>query len=219
MTIDDFSYHFINVGVVCEGQTEVNFIKSKLNREYFIPRQISLKPISIDEVKNSLGGNVSVERIIYYIKRANYPIVTTLIDYYGIKYKGNKTAEEIEKEICNIKNYNNIIIPYLQVHELEALLFSDIDSIIKIKKANDAQIKNLKEIQKKYKNPEDINDSPQTAPSKRLEQIFDDYGKIVDSNLIFDEIPINIIKQKCPRFGKWLDNIDKACTYIRNRKS
>lgn len=62
-----------------------------------------------------------------------------------------------------------------------------------------------------YENPEEINDSPWTAPSKRLMRIMADngeiYDKVTEGNLIAEEIGIEIIMEKCPRFRNWIETL------------
>ncbi len=197
---------FTNIGVICEGQTEINFIKV-LNKKYFNIKNISLKPVS-------LGGNVSIERVVNFASKLDFNIITTFIDFYGFKNKNQKNVEDIEKKLKEQfnkinSNKNKIFIPYLQLHETEALWFSSIDTIIKVKNADEKQKISLKEIEKNYKTPEDINDSYETAPSKRLEKIFPDYAKIIDGNAIFNNTSLALIKEKCPRFNNWLTEIEQ----------
>ena len=63
-----------------------------------------------------------------------------------------------------------------------------------------------------YENPEDINSSPEGAPSKRLLSIKPDYNKVLEGNLIALEIGIHVILEKCPRFAEWMNEIVKLCT-------
>ncbi len=203
--------NFVNIGVVCEGQTETDFIK-RLNREYFNQIKISLKPIGIEPNKN-LEGNISIDRVVSFLYRSssNFPILTTFIDFYGMKDKDNKTVDELEKELEDKFNRNNkysrIFIPYIQMHETEALWFSDINAIVKVKNATILQIDKLNEINMKYSNPEDINNSYESAPSKRLKNIFSDYNKVIDGRLISDKISLDVLKIKCPRFKEWINRI------------
>ena len=141
-----------------------------------------------------------------------YPMLTTFIDFYRLKNKGNKKVSELEEEIKkefykDNKYKNKNLIPYIQMHETEALWFSDINAIIQVKNANKKQKEDLSKIIEKYKNPEDINDSYETAPSKRLENIFGDYSKVIDGKEISNKISINIFIEKCPRFSKWVNEI------------
>ena len=204
---------FINIGVVCEGQTETDFMK-QLNKKYFNKINISLKPVGIDDEQKNIGGNISIARIVDFLhKHSNmYPMLTTFIDFYRLKNKGNKKVSELEEEIKkefykDNKYRNKKLIPYIQMHETEALWFSDINAIIQVKNANKKQKEDLSKIIEKYKNPEDINDSYETAPSKRLENIFCDYSKVIDGKEISNKISINIFIEKCPRFSKWVNEI------------
>lgn len=210
---------FINISIVCEGPTEVDFIKKKLNKEYFNPINISLKPIAINKTahQQSLEGNISVDRLVTFVKKAEFKIVTTLVDFYGFKKTDKKTPHEIEEELEARVN-QEFFIPYLQVHETEALWFSDKNAIAGAKNANDQQQRMLSDIIQQYPNPEDINDSRETAPSKRLEKIFTDYKKIIDGNHIFDKISVETMKSKCPRFAKWLDIIEVKAEILRRGK-
>lgn len=54
-----------------------------------------------------------------------------------------------------------------------------------------------------FPNPEDINNDPNTAPSKRLKAIYH-YDKTADAALIFELITIEDIMEKCPRFRDWI---------------
>ena len=211
MTTNDLD--FINIGVVCEGQTETDFIK-QLNKKCFNKLNISLKPVGINDEQKNIGGNISIARIVDFLhKHSNmYPMLTTFIDFYRLKNKGNKKVSELEEEIKkefykDNKYRNKILIPYIQMHETEALWFSDINAIIQVKNANKKQKEDLSKIIEKYKNPEDINDSYETAPSKRLENIFCDYSKVIDGKEISNKISINIFIEKCPRFSKWVNEI------------
>ncbi|MDR0822878.1 MAG: DUF4276 family protein [Endomicrobium sp.] len=198
---------FVNVSIICEGQTEVDFVKNKLNKTYFNSKNIFLKPIL-------LKGDVSIDKIVTFAKRASHPIVTTLVDFYGFKNKGDKTVSEIEKALF-LKVNKEYFIPYLQLHETEALWFSDIVAIVNAKNASDKQKEFLNAIIKQYKNPEDINDSVETAPSKRLENIFKDYEKITDGNRIFEKISVESMKTKCPRFKQWLETVETTADKLR----
>ena len=204
-------YEWFEIDIVCEGQTEIDFVNVVLNK-YFNSKQIKLKPLG-------LNGNVSIDRLIDFLCRCNTQIITTLVDYYGFK-NNHDNVNCLENKILenfNKKNKNKkILIPYIQMHEFEALLFSDISVIAKQKNANSEQIDELEEIIKEYNDkPEDINNSKDTAPSKRLEKIFKDYKKIIDSKTVSREIGIHNIREKCERFNKWLNEIENKVKEMR----
>ena len=59
---------FINIGVVCEGQTETDFMK-QLNKKYFNKINISLKPVGINDEQKNIGGNISIARIVDFLHK------------------------------------------------------------------------------------------------------------------------------------------------------
>ena len=161
-----------------------------------------------------MNGSVSMDRIKYFINSARENIVTTFIDYYGFKGVNNKSFQELEKEIESLSRKEHTIA-YVQLHETEALWFSNIDVIKEVKNANKNQQDELELIIKQYPNPEDINNSKETAPSKRLEKIFSNYKKISDGNAISEQISIEEMKEKCPHFAEWLLRIETTVNSLR----
>ena len=95
-------------------------------------------------------------------------------------------------------------IPYIQKHEFEAVLFS---SNIGFERYFEEIAKETQKIIDQYPNPEDINDQPHTAPSKRLLSLNPSYNKVNDGNIIALEIGIETMLEKCPRFKNWIETI------------
>jgi hypothetical protein len=50
-----------------------------------------------------------------------------------------------------------------------------------------------------YASPEEINNSQETAPSKRILGVYNSYNKITDGYLIAKEIGIDKMREVCPR--------------------
>lgn len=138
-------------------------------------------------------------------------IVTTLIDFFKLPtdfpvYTPDSTKiNEIEDAILADFDNNPVLVPYIQRHELEALMFSAMDGFDLV--LDDEQGRNqLQQIMDDFPNPEDINNSPETAPSKRLKRIFN-YDKTGDGQMIFEMIGIEAILDKCPRFANWIETL------------
>ena len=113
----------------------------------------------------------------------------------------DKIESHMKRDMPNIPNY----IPYIQRHEFEALLFTNLkgfDYVIDDPK----KLSDVNKVITKYDNPEDINGGSDTAPSKRLENIFS-YKKTFHSIIILSEISIDEIRSKCPRFNAWVDTL------------
>ncbi len=202
-------FNLKRVGVVCEGPTEVNFIKLLSNRHFYPNYSIQLFP-------TNLGGHVSVERVAREVDRMKaYPVVTMFVDYYGLEKQHNRTATEIEADIKAKVNLENFI-PYLQMHETEALWFSDIDILSKTLSVTPQQKSQLQQaLDEATGEPEKINNSWETAPSKRLEKIIPKYKKTTNGQQIASALSLETIQARCPRFKAWLTNIkttvDEVC--------
>ena len=194
------SFNPVNVSVICEGPTEVEFIKI-LSRKHFSPKGIFLKA-------SSVGGDVSIDKLVWHVKHARYPVVTTFADYYGFKIKRGADSCQIENALKS-KISNPHFIPYLQIHETEALWFSNKDIMCQTMHADAKQAAAIDKIVSDFNDcPEAINNSPKTAPSKRLEAIFKGYEKIVDGKRIAEAMPLSDMISKCPHFAKWLNDIE-----------
>lgn len=138
-------------------------------------------------------------------------IVTTLIDFFRLPTdfpeftNDSKKISMMETAIHADFGQNPDLIPYIQKHEFEALLFTNLSGF-EIVIDDEKKLKAIQAIVNAYPNPEDINNSPQTAPSKRLEKIFS-YDKALHSELILEGVTMESIKEKCPRFREWTERI------------
>jgi Domain of unknown function (DUF4276) len=62
----------------------------------------------------------------------------------------------------------------------------------------------LQNIRNQFATPEEINDSPESAPSKRVEALIAGYQKPFLGVLAASEIGIEKIREECPHFRRWL---------------
>lgn len=100
-------------------------------------------------------------------------------------------------------------IPYIQLHEFEALLFASNKGFETF--FTEKQKEKTLQIINSYDNPEDINTTPEGAPSKRIITIKDDYDKVLEGNLIALEVGFAKIIEKCPRFKAWIERLIESC--------
>lgn len=207
---------------IVEGDCEIILIE-KLVIPFLVNKGISMamnvQTITTNRKQHKKGGVTNYELLRNEIKKTlsqGNVFITTFLDFYGLPTNfpsyttDSRKIQDIENAIS--KDFDNAphIIPYIQRHELESVFFSKRDGLEFV--IND--INAMKEVDKiihKYPNPEDINNSPQTAPSKRLEKIFN-YQKTTDSDDILDFITINDIMSKCPRFNAWIQKLITTLT-------
>ena len=198
---------------IVEGNSEVSFINNKVIPYLYskgCTTSMHAQTILTNRKLNSKGGVISYDYLKNDIKNVlaqKDVIVTTFIDFYKLPTnfpnysKDSNLISAIEKGIKkDIGNEN--LFPYIQLHELEALLFSSIEGFEFV--VDDIKVLGkINEVILKFSNPEDINHGQETAPSKRLNNLFP-YNKVIDSEMMFDELDINTIMEKCPRFKNWI---------------
>jgi hypothetical protein len=97
-------------------------------------------------------------------------------------------------------------IPYIQMYEYEALLFTRPEVIAEVVLRPDLAPK-LAAIRKEFKTPEEINDSPKTAPSKRIEKLHPAYEKPLHGSVAAKRIGIDAMIPDCPHFKEWLEKL------------
>jgi len=210
--------------IIVEGDTEKEFVNTILI-PFFNAKEFY--NIECFKIKHSKGGLSKYEHIRKDILKSIYEadaLVTTLVDFYALptdfpKFEESKQCTNKEQQLTFLESaikedieasqhsvFDNLF-PYIQLHEFEALIFSSILGIESLFAPTEANFVELHKIIQKYPNPEDINDHPNTAPSKRLHKLIKGYNKVVDGVLILDEIGLEVIREKCPRFNNWLGNL------------
>lgn len=213
------------VYIVAEGQTEQEFVNTVL-APYLRNFEIyNVTPILIRTSKSGKGGFVNYQHLSNTIKglltgSSTDFIVSTFVDFFRMpnnmpKFEectssGTKIeqVEKLEQAFAEVIA-DTRFVPYIQLHEFEALLFSSNNGFEYY--FEEAHYKKTDVIVNQYDNPEDINSSPQSAPSKRLIKIKEDYDKITEGNLIALEIGIKTILERCPRFRNWIDILIAKC--------
>lgn len=215
-----------SVTIIAEGLTEVRFIKDVLAQDLAL-KNVFLKPVQISGPGQN-GGNPRFVRvakdIATQLKTRSDCYVTTMIDYYGIgsDWPGlaNAQQRDLPDQIAAVLNKATIdtvaqkfpgldvsrrFIPNFSIHEFEALLFSDPEILARhlhvSKEAVEKIIQNCGE-------PEKINNSVHTAPSKRLKSLYQSYKKTLTGLVIAKEISIDKMKSACPVFAEWLARLE-----------
>lgn len=205
------------VCIVCEGPTEVQFVENCLAPYLLTTGNLLVRPEVLRAPSGRhAGGHVSVDRVGRFIAYQYYRTdrITTLVDYYGFENVEGRDKGELEQAIlaaaCKSSDRINpqFVRPYVQMHEFEGLLFSDVSAFEGVVTGWNSKVDlMLKEIRRKFATPEDINNSPMTAPSKRLQMIFPRYTKTKYGAVIAKKIGINRIREECPLFDKWVEDL------------
>ncbi len=166
------------------------------------------------------GGDVTVARLASDMANLlsspwDFGFFTSLVDFYGFRDKGDATPDELQQRIDEAVNQKmgrdwdqSRLFSYVQQYEFESLLFSDFRGFAGLPDISDNSMTALREIRTRFQTPEDINDSPATAPSKRIAQEIPKYIKHVHGPLLAEQIGLDTIRSQRPRFNAWLARLE-----------
>lgn len=206
----------IRLAISVEGSTEEEFSKGLLAR-HLRSHGIEAQPVLLGRARGrgDGGGNVSIGRLsaeMAHLYRS-FDVVTSLVDFYGFRDKRDKTVEMLEalvqQEIQRrIGWHHNRVLPYVQKHEFEGLLFSDVNAFSAMVEAPLESVGLLRNIRSGFATPEDINDNETSKPSRRLKGIIPHYRKALHGPLIAMEIGLEAIRKECPRFHAWIMSLE-----------
>lgn len=219
--------------ILCEGQTEERFVKEVLS-PYLQQFNIYPKPILLltSKKKNARGGMLSyaqVKRDLTILQKqfrdnnSEHHMFTTMFDYYALPddFPGVEESIEIQDVRSRISFLEDkfaeelggsAFIPYIQLHEFEALLFVDIIKLQTEYPLSCEKIRVLKKETDIYGDPEMINNSPDTAPSKRIIAALSQdyhYNKVQSGATVTSAIGIEALLENCQHFKKWIENIKR----------
>ena len=215
---------------IVEGEPEESFVNNVL-KPYFCSEGI-YNAIQCFKTKHSNGGISKYSYIKEDILNIIYErdvVVTTMIDFYRLPsgFPGYKELTKLQShqeqvalletrlkediEQSQNRKFDNLF-PYIQLHEFEALVFSSVKGIDSLFETTEVDYKGLTDVIQEFSNPEDINNHPDTAPSRRLKKLIPGYNKVIHGIGIIQEIGMTTLLAKCPRFAHWINNIKEAMT-------
>ena len=237
----------IRVNIIVEGYTEEIFVRDILKDPlasigvYVKARSVEVSRKTIKGSKYTKHGkqfkirrgglldfNKAKEDINRWISEDNDAYLTTMFDLYALpenfpryedakRYKDPFKRVEILEEALKAEISNSHFIPYIQLHEFEGLLFSDIramDEILSLYHGG-SKLSKLAAIRDSFKSPEEINDGEETAPSKRLLSIYESYEKPTDGSRIAKRIGLEVMRRECRHFNQWLLRLEELAIYKR----
>ena len=212
---------------VVEGQTEQGFVRDVL-APLLVPRKVYMTAQIVGKPGRK-GGDCRYERakrdVLALLRQETDTVVTTMFDFYALpnSWPGrveaktapfSKRADIVEaavaEEISNslgVSFDKSRFCPYIQMHEFEALLFSRPATICDVLRSPRSE-KELQSIRDAFQTPEEINDNPMTAPSKRLSDVFADYRKRLHGLIAAQRMGIDVMRNECPHFARWVEILE-----------
>ncbi|MBF0506262.1 MAG: DUF4276 family protein [Nitrospirae bacterium] len=218
-----------------EGETEETFVNELLSRHLYEQgyTKVSARLVGNARQRDRRGGirawSAVRKDILNHLKEDPICLSTTMVDYYALPKTGDKAwpgrdaagmvpfaqkAAAVEdallEEICQEMGVGFDVrrfLPFVMMHEFEGLLFSDCEGFsrgIGLPELADE----FQTIRDQFSSPEEINDSPVTAPSKRVKRLVQGYEKPLMGTLAILEIGLDAIRNECPHFREWLARLE-----------
>jgi len=213
--------------VLVEGQTEELFVK-RLLAPHLAPHQVQLRPTIVETKRPAAGppfkGGVTkyshVKRDLKYLLHdTDAAIITTMLDYYALPEDFPGYCEAISGDYAARVSHleqalaedigSHRFVPYLQVHEFEALLFVQPQSITHPFGDPSGQFaRRLQAARDTFRSPEEIDNEPETCPHRRIRDIYPGFSKKLHGPMIAQEIGIEAMRRECSHFNEWLSRLE-----------
>ena len=216
--------------IVVEGETEERFIRRVLYQP-FILKDFHIEAqqwITNRKLGTTGSGNNfdlienHLRRLISRYKNDNEVFISVMVDLYAFPKHGNTIYDDevdiqrtgkgkallLQKKMIERLQYENFI-PYVQLTEFEALLLSNPDALSLFYPDKLIEIERLKS-EIRAKSPEEINETPQGAPSKRIIKYIPEYEKQKTSAGVAtaEFIGLSFLREKCPHFNEWITKME-----------
>ncbi len=218
----------IRLHIIAEGQTEEEFVNSILI-EHLLNFNVltDVHCVTTNQKQKKRGGLVSYEKakkdIMLWLKqeKGKDSRFTTMFDLYALpnEFPNYQEAqketdpygkvEQLETALKNdINDYR--FLPYIQIHEFEALVLTDPTKLIESFPNAKTEVEKLTEICQQFSSSELINEGENSAPSKRIINFIPSYegAKVSVAPLIVGKIGLDNIRGKCPHFNQWLTQLE-----------
>jgi hypothetical protein len=201
--------------VIAEGFTESEFIRQILKPHLERSQPVQLfAPI----LRGTFAFAKLKKLILGCLKAQDSPVVTTMIDLYEIA----RDMPGLEKSLDDAPPQQRVLHlekrlseeigdrrfrPYIQLHEFEALVLTDLMGLAEQYPKQRRDLKDLGDrLNKEFPTPEDVNRI--TPPSHRIRQIVPEYDKILDGVAALTKIGLPALRARCPHFREWCDFLE-----------
>ncbi len=229
----------IRLHITAEGQTEERFVKEVLS-PYLGERNVWTDARCVLTSRNNRLGieyrggwrrtsayNTVKRDICTWMKEDRNPDVrfTTMFDLYALPrdfpgydeayresdpYRRISVLEEALSADINGELDDIRFVPYIQLHEFEALILADPKQLDWEYLEHDRPIQHLIDmVANEGGNPELIDDGEHTAPSKRIIAEISEYAgnKATSGPLVAGKIGMATLCERCQHFAEWIDGL------------
>ena len=216
-----------------EGTTELVFAREVLGPHLWSYGVFLHKPVLIAKARKKRiihrGGGTAfrpmqsdIERRLKEDHRADVHF-TTMIDLYRLyrDFPGRDEADNLRNQPYDRVAYlehswsketnDHRFIPFIQLHEFEAYLYTEVAKFIDFFDNATQGIGNLQNVAGRVSSPELINDGEDTAPSKRIIEQFPTYERLKAAvgPQMAGLIGLQKIRAACPHFDAWVRRLEQ----------
>ena len=214
-----------------EGETEETFVNQVL-RAHLVGcgfERVDARLLGNARQRDRRGGirgwNTVRRDIVRHLSQDAGCIATTMVDYYALPQSGEKAwpgranarslpvpdrGRHVQEALLDDLSRDidrHRFLPFVVIHEFEGLLFSDCQ-IFAESIGRRVLAASLQAVRDGFETPEHIDDSPETAPSKRVERLVPEYQKPLFGSVAASAIGLRKIRVECPHFAAWLTRLE-----------
>ena len=191
---------------------------------------LNLIPEMVGTSPGHKGGALKYDRVKRHLRNTlrqnSAPVVTTLFDLYRLDngfpgFDVSRAMPNLTQRLDAINRalHSDVVaeagcqpgrfIPYVQPYEFEALLFSDVATLVRVEPGWRAASDALAKARAEAESPEHINERPETKPAAHLERELRNpsYHKRRHGPIAAQKIGLTTIEAECAFFSAWLAQI------------
>jgi hypothetical protein len=219
----------IRLHITAEGQTEQSFVKNVLaghlaNFNVFADARCVLTSKDKRAAVKFRGGLLSYQKakkdILTWLREDDHSECrfTTMFDLYALpddfpKYEEAKKKSpynqvDLLEEAMRDDIADRRFIPYIQLHEFEALILASPQQLDWEYLEHEKPIEELVRMMVN-ENPELIDGGLETAPSKRILKKIPEYDKVTAGVSVAKHIGLEALREKCRHFNKWITGLEE----------
>lgn len=218
---------WVRLYVTTEGQSERKFAEEVLRphlANYYI--DVRARVVLTNRKLGKRGGILDYDKIRGDLHRLMLEDqhaearFTTMIDLYALpnQFPGWTKAKQLTRPHDRIRVLEESLkadfadhrfLPYIQLHEFEALLYCDLSQIQRRISGSETGLRQLAH-EVKNLSPEEINEGVATAPSKRIIHHVPIYekSKVRVGAAAAAAIGLPALRSKCPHFNAWIKSLE-----------
>jgi uncharacterized protein DUF4276 len=215
-----------------EGHTEKEFVDQIL-RDHLVAKgyhSVSARFVGNARQRGGIRNWPAARKgILNHLREDPGCIVATMVDYYALPQretdgwpgraraatrqnasdKGRCVQEAMKADLAGEFTGPSRFVPFILMHEFEGLLFSDCERLSEAIGNPDLEAA-FRRIRDQFPTPEDIDDAPRTAPSKRILDLAPRYQKPLLGVRALQATGLAAVRAACPHFDAWLRALEEV---------